>query len=152
MLFRSPWITANDRGVITDGGNRTVTFKTGSDIRAKDKITELDDRAIALYDELTPLEFIFKPGIMQHRPEEFRYGFSAQQVETLMDKYGITNSHLAGDIDNSETDPFRPYTGDTSKFIDYTSFHAFHVHYSHMLNKRIEALEKQIASMKGAQS
>lgn len=115
-------------------GNQTATLtssgvNTTSDIRLKENITTVDDRFEKMFLELEAIQY----NIKDDRKTVIRRntGFSAQQVETLMNKYNISYDEFAALNINEEN----------TYSLGYTEFIALNTHMIQKIYKKVERLE-----------
>jgi hypothetical protein len=107
-------------------GTCTATkYNTSSDRRLKDHIGYIKDKAVDFIRKLKPAIFRFKEG-----DESTRAGFYAQDVEEA-DPWGAF-------VTEEEKD------GESYKMLDYAGLIAPLVAYCQQLERRIEALEKEV--------
>lgn len=115
----SPWGTVYS----SNGVSQT------SDARFKHDIVDLDDKAIDLVMGITPVSYHYN----DIYPEQGHYGFIAQNVKEIMDKYDIYPEDFAGYVDNSDVLSLR-----------YTEFIAPIIYTIQKQEKRIKYLESLI--------
>lgn len=118
----------------------------GSDRRIKEDIAEIDITDFKeFYEGLQPSQFKFKKNIFDDEdPDRIRYGFIAQDIESLAEKCGIGEGIVA-DVEVPKGTPHAKLVDGKTKNVDYNSFHALHVLYARHLEKRIAELERRLA-------
>ena len=118
----------------------------GSDRRIKEDIAEIYIADFKeFYEGLQPSQFKFKKDIFDDEdPDRIRYGFIAQDIESLAEKCGIGEGIVA-DVEVPKGTPHAKLVDGKTKNVDYNSFHALHVLYARHLEKRIAELERRLA-------
>ena len=115
------------------------TSFTDSDIRLK---TNLNNQInLNFYDEIIPYSFTWKTN------QKDSFGFIAQEIEQLCDKYGLINTDIYYTISPNESTS-QYITDDKQYCINYEKFHALHVAKNHQQDARIQSLESEVASLR----
>ena len=124
------FVNGNQVSTITSAG-----INTTSDIRLKENVTPIDDRFENLMLDICPIKYNMKDN--RNIINRKNIGFSAQQVEELMNIYGIDYNEFAGLNKNS----------DGIYSLNYNEFIPLNTHMIQILYKKIIELQKRIEEL-----
>lgn len=113
--------------------------QTGSDKKIKKDIGRLGEQYNSLFDDLAPVKFKYTNG----DSDRYHVGFVAQDVESSIQKSGLTNLDFAGLCISDPND-----TENSSYTLRYEEFIALCVDQIQKLKKRVEELENKLNDTK----
>lgn len=121
------------------------TIDTGSDKRIKDHITDLPEELEAVYLNLHPVKFRYKPGLKSSDSRQYHYGFISQELEKALLDVGIgehdTSLYEYLPVDTDEHVDL--YVNDKLHHVNYRELHAMHVQMIQKQHKEIEELKQK---------
>ena len=109
---------------------------TTSDIRLKENVTPIDGRYEKLMLDISPISFNMKDD-RENITKRKNIGFSAQQVEELMNRYGIDYNEFAA-LNKNEDEIYS---------LNYNEFISLNTHMIQTLYKKIIELQKRIEEL-----
>lgn len=125
------------------------TIDTGSDKRIKDHITDLPEELEAVYLNLHPVKFRYKPGLKSSDSRQYHYGFISQELEKALLDVGIgehdTSLYEYLPVDTDEHVDL--YVDDKLHHVNYRELHAMHVQMIQKQHKEIEELKQKNKSL-----
>lgn len=122
----------------------------GSDRNLKTSIRTYDKTIESIYMELSPVSYMFKNFDETDNHDRRHYGFIAQDVERVVNKYGLTSMDCAFvckdifDRPNSKTHLTEEYS------LYYSQFISLNTHMTQKAHHRIDAQEQEIQELKNS--
>ena len=112
-------------------------ISTYSDIRLKQNLKQIEN--LDLYDNIIPYAFEWKA------TGEKSYGFMAQEIEKLSQKYKNDSDSLFYTTNNTHPE----FIDDDKEYrVNYQQFHALHLAKNHQQDKRIKVLEEEVIQLR----
>lgn len=134
--------------VNTTGCHSSTTISASSDRRIKSNIDYNYDKYCDFFMALKPASYTYRtmPDNRTHT------GFIAQDVEEALGSAGLQPSDFAGLSTPSQPDNFslENYSSENSYMLAYSEFTSLNTYMIQKLYSRVEALEKELAELRGA--